>query len=149
MEGKTMRKPCFLERGMMFKPHNRLKSAWTAVRFPDLHSEASQLVPQGQELQVLPAAAGKHPTLWGLGGCRACAGGPHAAQLCPASMLRRQITWRLGGPLHTRAQHTGSQPAVSLSAGSPRPFVCISLNTQCCSYIGPILGCRCFNQGPL
>lgn len=62
-----MRKtPCFLENGMMFNPHSRLKSTWTTVPFPELHSAASRLAPQGHELQVMPAAAGKRPALRGL-----------------------------------------------------------------------------------
>lgn len=54
MEGKPMETPCFLEEGMMFNPHSRPESTWMAVPFPDLHSAASRLIPQGHDLQVMP-----------------------------------------------------------------------------------------------
>lgn len=96
----------------MFNPHSRRKSTWMAVPFPDLHSAASPLIPQGHELQVMPAATGKRPILWELGGSQVCARGPHTARLQQAScVLGQQITQRLGGPVYTRAQHTRSRMA--------------------------------------
>lgn len=122
VEGKMMRNPCFLESGTMFKPHNRLKSTWTAVPFPDLHREALQPAPPGQELRVPPAPQVNIR----LCSSRAGAGGPRTAQLCPAScVLKRQITWRLGGPLHTRAQHTRSLGASCESSCWEPPPLCL------------------------
>lgn len=108
-----MKTPCFLEKGVMFNPHSRPKSVWTAVPFPDLHSAPSQLASQGHELQDMPAAAGKRPTLWEMGGSQVCALGPHTAQLCPAGcVLGRQITRRWEGPCtHVLSTHAHAWPS--------------------------------------
>lgn len=105
-----MKTPWFLEKGMMFNPHSRLKSIRTAVPFPDLHSATSQLASQGHELQDMPAAAGKRRNLWEMGGSQVCALGPRTAQLC---RLRAGATDHpeVGGPVYTRAPHTRSRMA--------------------------------------